>query len=141
MRILGGLVTLIFGLICLVSAYHLNTGSLSKPDSGFWPFCVSFTVVLLSVFVIIKDSKTGTYEAFTSNTKKVIYCLLSIIVFVIIFKTIGLLVATPALLLFHLRFLGGEPWRLTVILSIGITIVTYALFSVWFNIPFPGYLS
>ena len=46
-----------------------------------------------------------------------------------------------ALLLFQLRVVGAESWKISALVTVGMTVAVYLLFSLWLKIPFPGLLS
>lgn len=141
MGLLGGLVPLALGIIASIGAYDLAIGQLNKPGPGLWPFFLSVLLVVCSLILLVKDVRKDSYEKFTSNTKLVIYTIIAIAIFTVIFKTLGMPVAVVALLLFQLRVVGAEPWKITLLVTVGMTVACYLLFAVWLKLPFPGLIS
>lgn len=141
MGLLGGLVPLVLGIVASIGAYELAIGQLNKPGPGLWPFLLSVLLVVCSLVLLVKDVRKDSYEKFTGKTKLVIYTIIAVAIFIVIFKYIGMAVAVVGLLLFQLRVVGAEKWKMSLLVTAGMTIACYVLFAVWLKIPFPGLLS
>ncbi len=141
MGLLGGLVPLALGIVASIGAYELVLGQLNKPGPGLWPFLLSVFLIVCSLALFVKEVRKDSYDKFTGNTRLVVYSIISTAVFIFIFKYIGMAVAVVALLLFQLRVVGGESWKMTLMVTAGMTVACYLLFAVWLKIPFPGLLS
>jgi putative tricarboxylic transport membrane protein len=141
MGLLGGIVPLVIGIIANIGAYELELGQLSKPGPGLWPFILSIMLVACSLILFVKDVRKDNYEKFTGKTKLVIYSIVATSAFILIFKTLGLVAAVVALLIFQLRVVGAESWKMSALVTVGMTVAVYLLFSMWLKIPFPGLLS
>lgn len=141
MGLLGGIVPLVIGLVACIGAYELELGQLSKPGPGLWPFILAVMLVACSLILFIKDVRKDNYEKFTGKKKLVAYSIAAIAVFIVAFKTLGMVPAVVGLLLFQLRIVGAETWKMTALVTAGMTVAVYVLFSLWLKIPFPGLLS
>lgn len=141
MGLLGGIIPLIVGIVACFGAYQLNIGQLSKPGPGLWPFILSIALICCALVLFIKEVRHGNYEKFTAKSKLVAYSIAALAVFIVIFKTLGILAAVISLLIFQLRVVGAEHWKSTALVTAGMTIVVYLLFAVWLKIPFPGLFS
>lgn len=141
MGLLGGLVPLALGIVASIGAYELALGQLNKPGPGLWPFLLSVLLIVCSLVLLVKDVRKDSYEKFTGNTKLVVYSIISTAIFIVVFKYLGMAVAVVGLLLFQLRVVGGEKWKITLLVTVGMTVACYLLFAVWLKIPFPGLLS
>jgi putative tricarboxylic transport membrane protein len=65
---------------------------------------------------------------------------------VLLVYPLGLYVAGGLYLAAYMRWLGRHSWGLIILLSIGIPVVTFLIFEVWFLVPMPkgpleGYLG
>jgi putative tricarboxylic transport membrane protein len=141
MGLLGGIVPLVIGLVAGIGAYALELGQLSKPGPGLWPFILAVMLVACSLILFVKDVRKDNYEKFTGKTKLVIYSIAATAVFIVIFKTLGMVPAVVGLLIFQLRVVGAETWKMSALVTAGMTVAVYLLFSLWLKIPFPGLLS
>ncbi len=50
---------------------------------------------------------------------------------------LGLYVAGAVYLAGYMRWIGRHSWPLTVALSVGIPVVTFLVFEIWFLVPMP----
>ncbi len=141
MGLLGGIVPLVIGIVACIGAYELELGQLNKPGPGLWPFILAVMLIACSLILFVKDVRKDNYEKFTGQTKLVIYSIVAIVAFIVIFKYLGMVPAVIGLLVFQLRVVGAEKWKMSVMVTAGMTIAVYLLFSLWLKIPFPGLLS
>lgn len=141
MGLLGGLVPLVLGIVASIGAYELAIGQLNKPGPGLWPFVLSVLLVVCSLILLVKDVRKDSYEKFTGKAKLVIYTIVAIAIFIVVFQYIGMPVAVVALLLFQLRVVGAEKWKISLLVTVGMTVACYLLFAVWLKLPFPGLIS
>lgn len=141
MGLLGGLVPLVLGIVASIGAYELAIGQLNKPGPGLWPFLLSVLLVVCSLILLIKDVRKDSYEKFTGKAKLVIYTIIATAIFIVVFQYIGMPVAVVGLLLFQLRVVGAEKWKISLLVTAGMTVACYLLFAVWLKLPFPGLLS
>jgi hypothetical protein len=141
MGLLGGLMPLALGIISCWAGYGLELGQWNKPGPGLWPFVLGALLVVCSLVLLVKDIRKDSYEKFTRNTRLVIHTIACIAIFIVIFKILGVVPAVIALMLFQLRAVGAESWKTSLLVTAGMTISSYVIFSVWLKIPFPGWLS
>lgn len=135
---LGSIIPLLFGMFCLYYSYFiLSLGQLTRPESGFWPFIVSGVIVLASLVLLATERDSGDYEPFTPRTRSVAFGVISTGLFILLMDQIGFVISGFLLLVFWLRFLGGESWRLTLSVSILAIIGFYLLFVALLGIPLP----
>ena len=132
---------LVIGIVACIGAYELELGQLNKPGPGLWPFILAVLLVACSLILLVKDVRKDNYEKFTGKTKLVIYSIVAIVAFIGIFKYLGMVPAVLGLLVFQLRVVGAESWKMSALVTAGMTVVVYLLFSLWLKIPFPGLLS
>ena len=140
MGILAGVVPLIIGLLACFGAYQMDIGRLSKPEAGLWPFILSMMLVACSIVLLIKEARPDNYEKFSNKSRLVFYSVCAIGIFIVMFKYLGLLTAVSALLLFQLRVVGKESWKVCILVTVIMSSAAFLLFSVWLRIPFPGLL-
>lgn len=135
---LGSIVPLLLGVFGLCYSYFLlPLGRLTNPGPGLWPFIVSAFIVLASLILLVTDRDREDYERFTARTRYVGLGIVSIGLFIVLFKQIGFIIPGFLTLVFWLRFLGKESWRMTLIVSVLVTIGFYLLFVTLLGIPLP----
>ncbi len=130
--------TLVVGVLFMASAYQLSLSlpMQSGPGPGLWPFLVSGVMVASSVVVLFTD-RSENYERFTGRIKVIGLGLASLVVFIVAFAFLGFILPGFLTLAFWLRYLGGESWRTTLLLSVLFTAVFYVLFVLLLGVPFP----
>jgi putative tricarboxylic transport membrane protein len=134
---LGSVVPLLIGLFFAYQAYALSLGQMMNPGPGLWPFIVCVGMIIAAVAVLIAERVPKHFEKFTSYAWQTLYGIISILLFIMLFTWIGFILPSMGLLFFWLRFMGKETWRMSVVLSILITMAFYLLFQVGLHVPFP----
>ena len=136
-QLAGALVALSLGLGGAVLAYGYGLGTLSRPGAGLWPFLVSLLIVALSIALLLGGRDLSDAEAFTRSS-------LLPLAGVVTFMGLGALMPVigfeiPSLLLcgIWLRYLGGETWRSTIVVSLVTVAAFYFLFLYGLRIPLP----
>lgn len=136
-RILGGIVPLALGICALAYAYTLSLGGLTNPGPGLWPFLISVAIILFSITLLVTESGAEDYERFTRGIRTIALGIVSLAAFVLLFALIGFIVPGFLTFVFWLRFIGGESWRLTLIVASLSTAAFYLVFAVLLSVPFP----
>lgn len=135
---LGGVVPLLLGIFGMVYSYTLDLGELAQPGPGFWPFVASCVIVVASVALLLTEHTSEQYERLTRRAQYIGYGVASVVVFILLFQLLGFIIPALLLFTFWLRFLGGESWRMTGLLSVFFTAGFYILFDQLLAVPFPA---
>ncbi len=133
----GALVALAVGVTGAVLAYGYGLGTLRRPGAGLWPFTISIVIVVLAVILLIVGRKLEDSERFTRVSLLVFVGGVSFVAFAALLPTIGFEIPSLLLCVVWLRFLGGESWRSTVLVSVGTVAAFYLLFLYGLRIPLP----
>lgn len=138
MHRIGGVVALAVGVFFIVNAYQLSFSlpTQAGPGPGVWLSLVSGVMVASSVVVVLTDHGED-YERFTGRVKVIGLGLASLVVFIVAFAYLGFILPGFLTLAFWLRYLGGESWRTTLLLSVLFTAIFYVLFVPLLGVPFP----
>lgn len=138
----GAIVALAMGMLFMASAYQLfssgsaSLGEFTQPGPGTWPLLVSGVMVASSVIVLLTE-RGEDVEAFTGRIKLIGLGFASLALFVVLFPYLGFILPGFLTLAFWLRYLGGESWRMTLLLSVLLTAILYVLFVPLLGVPFP----
>lgn len=140
-QIVAALVVLVIGTGGAYLAYGYGLGSLRRPGPGLWPFAVSVLIALLAIMLLVVGRHLDDAEKFTRASLLVLAGGATFIGLGLLLPTIGFEI--PALLLgiVWLRFLGGESWRSTIVISVATTAAFYLLFLYALKIPLPHLLT
>jgi putative tricarboxylic transport membrane protein len=137
----GALVGLAIGVGGAVLAYGYGLGSLHEPGPGLWPFVVSVVIATLSVILLVVGRGLTDSEAFTRSSVLVLIGAVTFVAFGLLMPLTGFEIPALALCVIWLRFLGGESWRNTVVISVLTTAVFYFLFLYGLRIPLPHLIA
>ena len=131
----AGLVALTVGLAAAFGARDLGIGSLTNPGPGLWPLVVSAVLVITGAAVAVRPGD----EAATigRDAWAVVVACVSLVAYTAVIGVVGFELPTAILLAFWLRVLGGEPWRTTVVVSVGVTVVAYVVFILALGVALP----
>ncbi len=140
-QVVAALVALAIGIGAAVLAYGYGLGSLRRPGPGLWPFLVSVLIAFLAVVLLIIGRRLDDAEKFTRSSVLVLVGGATFVGLGLLLPTIGF--ELPAILLgiVWLRFLGGESWRSTIVISVATTAAFYLLFLYVLKIPLPHLLA
>jgi hypothetical protein len=137
----GALVALAVGLGGAVLAYGYGLGSLNKPGPGLWPFVVSVVIAALSAILLVVGRGLGDSEAFTRSSALPVIGAITFVAFGLLLPVTGFEIPALAMCVIWLRFLGGESWRNTLVISVLTTATFYFLFLYGLRIPLPHLIS
>jgi hypothetical protein len=111
------------------------------PGPAFLPFWLGLVMALLALAMLIKSVKQkNAGEAWLPRgkaAKRVVGVIGITIVFVVLLKVLGMLVASALYLAVLMRYLERNSWPLTVGVSLGAAGFNYLLFVHWLRVPFP----
>ena len=136
-QVAAGLVTLALGLAGTVLSLGYGLGSLTEPGPGLWPFAVAVAVTALSLAQIAFGRSAQDTEQFTRSSVLTGLGVLSLVGLAALLPVIGFEVPSLVLMVVWLRFLGGESWRMTAVVSVVTVAAFYALFVLALSIPLP----
>ena len=140
-QIVSALVLLAFGLWAGYRAYSYGLGSLRRPGPGLWPFAVSVMIVGLAVMLLVVGRYLDDAEKFTKASLLVLVGGATFVGLAVLLPSIGFEIPAVLLCIIWLRFLGGETWRSTIVISVAMTAAFYVLFLYGLKIPLPHLLA
>jgi len=136
-QVAGALVALAVGLGGAVLAHGYGLGSLQRPGPGLWPFVVSAVIVVLAIALLLGGRQLTDSEKFTRASVLPVVGIVTVAGLGALMPVIGFEIPSVALCVVWLRFLGGESWRSTVVVSLATVAAFYFLFLYGLRIPLP----
>ena len=121
-------VVLVIGLGGAWLAYGYGLGTLRRPGPGLWPFIVSCLIVVLAVVLMVVGRHLDDAEKFTRSSLLVAVGAATFVALGFLLPVIGFEIPAVLLGIVWLRFLGGESWRSTIVISVLTTAAFYGLF-------------
>lgn len=131
-------VVLLLGLAAALYASTLKVGTLASPGAGLWPLAVSVALVAFAAILLVTERDTDDYEPLEKRTVIVVLAVLLLAGFVIGFSAIGLSIPAFLLLFIWLRWLAGESWMLTLIVSLVGAAAFVVVFVVLLGVQVPS---
>ena len=133
----AALVTLAVGILGAVLAHGYGLGSLRRPGPGLWPMACATLVIALSLVLLLISRGWTDSERFTRSSILPAVGLATFVGLGLLIPAIGFEIPALGLCIVWLRFLGGESWRSTLVVSVGTVAAFYALFLHALRIPLP----
>lgn len=129
-------------LFFCIESWRLGVGSFKKPGVGFLPFVVSLAIGLLAIILLLKSVGRGhvkSAEPFfqREGVRKIIYMLCFLFAYPLLMNQLGFFLCTLLFVVLSLRVIEPQKWRVVILVSIGVTIISYLLFDVWLYVQFP----
>jgi putative tricarboxylic transport membrane protein len=137
----GALVGIAIGVGGGMLSYGYGLGSFEKPGPGLWPFIVSVVIAALSAVLLVIGRGLADAEAFTRSSTLPLIGAITFIAFGFLMPVTGFEIPALVLSVIWLRFLGGESWRNTAVISVVTVAVFYFLFLYGLRIPLPHLIA
>jgi hypothetical protein len=139
-QVVPALVALAIGTTGAILSYGYGLGTLRRPGAGLWPFAVSALIVVLSLVLLAVGRHLQDSEKLTRTSLLVLAGVATFVGLGLLIPTIGFELPALALCVVWLRFLGGESWRSTAVVSLATVAAFYLLFLYALSIPLPHLL-
>ncbi|WP_411375219.1 tripartite tricarboxylate transporter TctB family protein [Arthrobacter sp. MPF02] len=124
----SSLVVLAVGIGALVLSVSMGLGTPATPQPGLWPFMISCVMVALGLFQLILGRRNRDAEKFTRMSLAPVTGLVTLAAMVALMPLIGFEIPALILCVIWMRFLGGETWRSTVLVSVLVVAAFYGIF-------------
>ena len=133
-------VLLLLGGLVGADAIRLGIGwGTDGPRAGFFPFWLATVLVICCGIVIAQATRRETGEPFVTRERLrlVLKVLWPATALVVLTHVLGLYVSAGLYLGFYMRWVGHHGWRAVLALSIGVPVVAFLIFELWFLVPMP----
>jgi hypothetical protein len=105
------------------------------------PFVVSLLIVVLGVVLLLRGRALDDAERFTRASLLVVVGAATFLALGALLPVVGFEIPAVLLGIVWLRFLGGESWRSTIVVSVLTTAAFYVLFLYALSIPLPHLIA
>ena len=134
---------LLFGVLASVETRKLTIGELGRPGPGFFPFFLAAVLSIVSLALLfqslrIKSAKETTHRTEARQWGKVAWTLFGLVVYAFVLESLGFLLSTFFLMLFLFRAVDPLRWPVAIAGALTTSFLTYAIFKLWLQIPFPS---
>jgi putative tricarboxylic transport membrane protein len=140
----AGIFWFIMGLGAAVHGYQLGLGDFHKPGPGFIFFWTAlFLVVMSSIDLagILMRGKTDKEPKplwVGKQWHKVLLVLAILVTYVFSLNLLGFYLSSFLLMVLLLKAVQPTRWWIAIMSGILAVLISYGLFKVWLDVPFPG---
>ncbi|MGU3495628.1 tripartite tricarboxylate transporter TctB family protein [Xanthobacteraceae bacterium A53D] len=111
------------------------------PQSGYFPFYIGLIMMVASIGTLVKAIIASPPDLANfvdrSQLKSVMQVLLPTIGYVVLIYVLGIYVASAIFIAFFMRWLGKYKFSLIAPIAIGVPLVLFVMFEIWFLVPLP----
>lgn len=130
----------LLGVIAVIGSLKVGTGwGAEGPKSGFFPFWIGLIVIVASIYNLVRAYTHGSRKLFASwmQIAQVLKVVLPLAIYVGAIPWLGIYIASALLIAGFMRWIGRYGWLLILPICIGLPVVTYVTFEMWFLVPLP----
>ena len=130
----------LLGVIVIIGSLRVGTGwGGGRPEVGLLSLLIGLIVVVTSLDNLVRAYTHGSRKLFVEleQIAQVLKVLLPLDVYVGVIPWIGIYVASALLIAGFMRWIGRYGWLLTLAISIGLPVLTFVMFEMWFLVPLP----
>jgi hypothetical protein len=136
-NVASSLVVLGVGVGAAILSLAMGLGTPATPQPGLWPFIISCVMVGLGLFQLIAGRHNRDAEKFTRMSAAPLTGLVTLAAMVALMPLIGFELPALVLCVIWMRFLGGETWRSTLLISVAVVVAFYGIFVLALNTSIP----
>jgi hypothetical protein len=129
------------GLIAIIGSLKIGAGwGADGPQAGFFPFYIGSCVIIASAVnlaQVLMRPRDGELFAAWSQLRLVMAVVVPTAVYVLVIPYLGIYVSSALLIAVFMRWLGRYPWHIVAAVAIGMPVLTYFMFEMWFLVPLP----
>jgi len=131
----------VFALIVIAGSLQagINWGA-EGPRAGFFPFYVGLTILGASIVNLAQLVSAGNNKhvfAEWGQLRQVLSVVVPTAVYVALVPYLGIYVPSMLLIAVFMKWLGRYRWEQVLAVSIGVPVMTFAVFEKWFLVPLP----
>ena len=111
------------------------------PEAGYFPFYVGLIMFVASAGTLAQNLFTRrpnlTNFVDRSQFVSVLKVLIPTTVYVVLIEFIGIYLASMIFIAFFMAWLGKYKWTIIVPVAVGVPLVLFVMFEIWFLVPLP----
>jgi hypothetical protein len=115
------------------------------PEAGYFPFYIGLILCIASIvnFISALREKGGDAFVSVSSLKMILSVMIPTVIYVGLIggvgpvPALGIYVSSAIFIALFMKWLGKYKWPITIAVSIGVPVVFFLLFEIWFKVPLP----
>lgn len=131
----------IVAVIGVIGSLKVGIGWAAEgPRAGFFPFYISVIILIscaINIASALRHPDDGSSFATWSQLGKVMQVLVPTAIYALAVPYIGIYVASALLIALFMRWFGRYNWAIIAAVAVGLPIVTFVTFEIWFLVPLP----
>lgn len=132
---------IVFSLLVIGGSLKVGIGwAFDGPRAGFFPFYLGVLILVASIVNLLQVMSTGKDKrlfAEWGELGQVMRVVVPSAIYVALVAWIGIYVSSTFLIATFMKWLGRYGWGLTLLISIGLPLLTFVVFERWFLVPLP----
>jgi putative tricarboxylic transport membrane protein len=133
-------ILILLGGVVVLDSMRIGIGwGTDGPRSGFFPFWLGMILILASAAIALQAWRRATGKPFVTREQlsPVLKVLWPATAMVILITPLGLYVASTIYMAFYMRWVGRHGWLAVTFCAIGVPLLTFVVFELWFLVPMP----
>lgn len=129
-----------FCILIITSSLRIGVGNLRAPGPGFMGFLASIVLLVLSIIILIQESKRGSGEKASfgwENLFKPFIITVALCGYALIFETLGFLLSSFILMTIMLLISNPKKWYYHMFVAFIIVNVSYLVLCKLLRVVFP----
>jgi len=145
--LISSLCLFVLGLLMAFQSIKYSLWGWSGPEAGFFPFVVAVIMIGLSLFISLKSfvliRLQKKYKILEEERKnevsifKVSSYIILILLYGVLIDKIGYLITSALFLLFVIKYVEKQNWKITILVGLASIITSYVLFVYFLGVPLP----
>ena len=132
----------VLGAVVVQQAWALGAGWTSDgPGAGYFPFYVGLILLVSGAAIFVQSLRARKTDdsVFVDSVqlRRVLSVLLPSVIYVGAIMVLGIYVASAIFIALFMKWLGKYAWPMTIGVSVGVPVVFFLLFEIWFKVPLP----
>ena len=145
-EILVAALFLVFGSVVVWESRRLGASWASDgPQAGYFPFYIGSFICIASIATLIAAVNSGAKGdrpfVYWAQLKMVLTVMVPCALYVALIAnpvySLGIYEASAVFIAFFMYYLGKYAWPKIVAVSVGVVVVFFLMFEVWFKVPLP----
>jgi hypothetical protein len=133
----AGIMFIAFGVIALLIARDYSLGTASRMGPGYFPRGLSFIMLGIGAILVLRALKLQGPPIIVGALKPLVIVILSVVVFGLAAPTLGMIVATVALVLVSSVASDEFRWKEAIVASIVLALFVVAAFGYGLKLQLP----